>query len=83
MAKELITDFFDQLDGISGGEKKSVWDTANNPNIKWDVRCDALNKISKDPDVGPMIKAFANKLSRYGVQAIIDSTDDKADESDA
>jgi hypothetical protein len=82
MAKELITDFFDQLSNITGGKKKSVWHTVHDPNIKWDVRCDAMNKISKDPDVGPLIKAFANKLSHYCVQAITDNTDDKADENE-
>ena len=82
MAKELISDFFDQLNDISGGEKKSIWDTVEDPSIKWEDRCNAMNKINDDPDVGPMVKAFTNKLSRYCVQAIIDNTDDKADENE-
>lgn len=82
MAKELISDFFDQLDDISGGEKKSIWDTVDDPSIKWEVRCDAMKKINNDPDVGPMIKAFTDKLCDYCVQAINNKTDDKADENE-
>lgn len=69
---KIIDGFFDQLNDITGGEVVSIWDTLQHPNKSWDEKTKALNIISNDPDVGPMIKAFTHKLTDYCVKAVIE-----------